>query len=177
MSKMRWTTVLMVGLCVVMVASGCRSRRGPGKDGKGGYDSDLVNTSGLDSLDVQPLGELRFDEADFYSGRFQPVFFAYDSSVVEPSESSKIEAVVEEMRQNANSRVIVGGHCDERGSPEYNLALGERRALAVRAYMTNLGIDGERIQTRSFGEEQPVAPGHDEESWSQNRRGEFSIAY
>jgi peptidoglycan-associated lipoprotein len=69
----------------------------------------------------------------------------------------------------------VEGNCDERGSNEYNLALGERRALAVRAYLVNLGIDAGRIQTKSLGEERPVALGHDESSWQQNRRAEFQL--
>lgn len=174
----RWSTILLVGVCMVMATTGCRSRGGPGgRGGRGGPGSDFVTTGGLDTLDIQPLGDLRFDEADFYAGRFQPVYFGYDSSVVEPAERAAVEAVAEEMRRNANSRIIVAGHCDERGSGEYNLALGERRALAVRAYMTNLGIEGERIQTRSYGEEMPAVMGTGEEVWRLNRRAEFSIAY
>jgi peptidoglycan-associated lipoprotein len=73
--------------------------------------------------------------------------------------------------------VVIEGHCDERGSREYNLALGERRALAVRAYLVGLGIDATRLQTKSYGEEQPVAMGHDESSWSRNRRAEFVLFY
>ena len=71
--------------------------------------------------------------------------------------------------------MIVEGHCDERGSNEYNLALGERRALAVRAAMISAGIDGARVQTRSYGEERAVAFGHDESAWRLNRRAEFTF--
>ncbi|NCC31563.1 MAG: peptidoglycan-associated lipoprotein, partial [Chloroflexia bacterium] len=77
-----------------------------------------------------------------------------------------------ELKRNPATRMIVDGHCDERGSNEYNLALGERRALAVRAYLIGLGLDGSRIQTRSFGEERPAAFGSDESAWRLNRRGE-----
>ncbi len=176
----RWSTILLLGVCMVMATTGCRSRGGPGARGaagRGGPGSDFVIADGMDLLDIQPLGDLRFDEAEFYAGRFEPVYFAFDSSVVEPAERMKVEAIVEEMRRNPGSRLIVAGHTDERGSAAYNLALGERRALAVRAFMTNLGIDGARIQTRSYGEEMPAVMGTGEEVWRLNRRAEFSIAY
>ena len=71
--------------------------------------------------------------------------------------------------------VTVSGHCDERGSREYNMALGENRALAVRAHLIRLGTDAARIQTRSYGEERPLDPGHSEAAWRRNRRGEFLL--
>jgi peptidoglycan-associated lipoprotein len=79
------------------------------------------------------------------------------------------------MTRNQDVRLIAEGHCDERGSREYNLSLGEHRALAVRAYLVGLGVDGARIQTRSYGEEQPLDPGHDESAWRLNRRVEFAL--
>jgi peptidoglycan-associated lipoprotein len=79
------------------------------------------------------------------------------------------------MKANADVRLVKEGHCDERGSIEYNMSLGEHRALAVRAYMVSHGIDGARIQTRSFGKEKPLDPGHSEPSWRVNRRVEFAL--
>jgi peptidoglycan-associated lipoprotein len=105
------------------------------------------------------------------------VLFAYDSAQIGLSERPKLEAVAAYLRKtSAGTRVVLEGHCDERGSREYNMALGERRSLAARAYLIGLGVDGSRLITRSYGEERPVDPGHDESSWRLNRRVE-SIAY
>ena len=71
--------------------------------------------------------------------------------------------------------VIVEGNCDERGSNEYNLSLGELRAISIRDYLVTLGIDAQRIQSKSYGEEKPAVTGHDEGAWSKNRRGEFAV--
>ena len=97
-----------------------------------------------------------------------------DSAQVNESERSKVDAVAEGLKSGVGG-VIIEGNCDERGSTEYNLALGERRAMAVRAYLIGLGVDGARIQTKSYGEERPVCPEHDESCWSRNRRAEFVL--
>jgi peptidoglycan-associated lipoprotein len=101
------------------------------------------------------------------------VLFDYDSAQIVDSERAKVEAVAALLNQNTAMTAVLEGHCDERGSNEYNLTLGERRALAVRAYLMGLGVDTARIQTRSFGEERPKNPGHDEAAWAENRRVEF----
>jgi peptidoglycan-associated lipoprotein len=105
--------------------------------------------------------------------KVENVLFEYDSAQINESERGKIEIAASILKSNSGVDVIIEGHCDERGSAEYNMALGERRALAVRAILMNLGIDGNRIQTRSYGEERPVSPGHDESAWRLNRRCEF----
>lgn len=104
-----------------------------------------------------------------------PVFFAYDSSQVNPEEASKCEEVAKLLKKGKYEGVIVEGHGDERGSREYNLALGERRSLAVRDYLISLGADSSVIQTKSFGEEMPADMGHDEGAWRKNRRVEFAL--
>ncbi|MBR4190848.1 MAG: OmpA family protein [Kiritimatiellae bacterium] len=116
---------------------------------------------------------MRLDGGEVSAGQFEPVYFEYDSPRLNPAEQAKIDAVVACLQQNPSYGVIVEGHCDERGSNEYNLALGERRALAVRAAIVSAGIDGARVQTSSRGEESPSAMGHDESSWGLNRRAEF----
>lgn len=158
-----------LGFLFVLAAvslSGCRSL---GKNPAGVYGAG-------GSLDSIPLSD-RFQGGTEHSDMFPPVYFAYDSSQVVDSERPKIETVSHYLKQNGSVAVIIEGHCDERGSREYNLALGERRALAVRAYLASLGIGTDRIQTKSYGEENPAAPGHDEESWARNRRGEFVLYY
>jgi peptidoglycan-associated lipoprotein len=101
------------------------------------------------------------------------VHFEFDSSVVKGAEKSKVEAVANELKNNPNTAVKVEGHCDERGTEEYNRSLGERRALALREELVRFGIDPNRVDTISYGEDKPVATGHDEAAWKQNRRGEF----
>ncbi|MEI7899187.1 MAG: OmpA family protein [bacterium] len=107
--------------------------------------------------------------------KFAPVYFAFDSYVLPPSEISKIEQVAVHLKQNMAQVLVVEGNCDERGSNEYNLSLGENRALAVRSHLINVGIAAERIQTRSYGEEKPAVAGSGEEAWRLNRRCEFAL--
>ena len=107
--------------------------------------------------------------------KFSPVYFAFDSYVLPPSEVSKVEQVAQHLKQNTSHVLVVEGHCDERGSNEYNLSLGENRALSVRSHLVNLGISADRIQTRSYGEEKPAVAGSGEEAWHLNRRGEFAL--
>lgn len=119
--------------------------------------------------------ELNPDDLQAVASQFAAVYFEYDSAQISGSEGAKLDAVAEYLRGNTDVGLIVEGHCDERGSNEYNVALGERRAQAARAYLIGLGIAADRIRTISYGEEQPVAFGHDEESWRQNRRAQFSL--
>ena len=106
---------------------------------------------------------------------FAPVFFTYDSSNLAPAELSKAQAVADYMMSSSSAQLVLEGHSDERGSREYNLGLGERRALAVRGYLVQVGVDAMRVQTKSLGEEQPSVFGHDENAWAQNRRVEFKL--
>lgn len=105
----------------------------------------------------------------------QTVYFDFDSSVVKISERPKADEVADQLKLMPEHKLLIDGHCDERGTEEYNRALGERRALALREYLIGRGIGGERIRTRSWGEDRPVDPGHNEEAWAKNRRGEFIL--
>ena len=101
--------------------------------------------------------------------------FDFDKSDIREADKPKLQGIADFLKNYAQAKVQIAGHCDERGTIEYNLALGERRSLAVRAAMISAGIDGARVQTRSYGEERPVAFGHDESSWQLNRRAEFVV--
>lgn len=104
------------------------------------------------------------------------VYFAYDRSTIGSGERAKIETLADYMKERPNTYVIIEGHCDVRGSEEYNRALGERRALSVRDYLVSLGIRADRIQTVSYGEERPVIPNATTEAQhARNRRAEFII--
>ena len=101
------------------------------------------------------------------------VLFAYDSAAIAAKEMAKVKEVGILLRAKPANKVVVDGHCDERGTEEYNRSLGERRALKVREQLMKEGISADRIYTRTFGKDKPAANGHDDSSWAQNRRGEF----
>ena len=103
------------------------------------------------------------------------VFFELDQSQLLPAGQAALRRNVEWMQRWAGTRVTVQGHCDDRGTNEYNLALGERRAAAVKEYMVSLGIPGNRVATVSRGEESPVCSDQHEGCWSRNRRGAFAV--
>jgi peptidoglycan-associated lipoprotein len=101
------------------------------------------------------------------------VYFEYDSFILLPSARQALQGHAAWLQANPAVRVTVEGHCDERGADEYNLALGERRALAVKNYLVTLGIAGDRLATISYGEERPAVAGQGEAAWARNRRAEF----
>ncbi len=103
------------------------------------------------------------------------VYFAYDSSVLNDTAQSTLRSGADWLRQNQASRVLIEGHCDERGTVEYNLALGDRRAESAKRFLMSLGIDGSRLTTVSYGEERPLDSGGSETSWAKNRRAQFVI--
>jgi peptidoglycan-associated lipoprotein len=103
------------------------------------------------------------------------VYFAFDSSVVRSGEKSKIAHVADFLKSNPASGVEVDGHCDERGTDEYNRSLGERRALAIREELILLGVDGTKVLTVSFGKDRPLDLEHTEAAFAKNRRGEFIL--
>ena len=104
-----------------------------------------------------------------------PAYFLLDSSGLDTTAQRVVEANAEVLRRYPNWIVTIEGHCDERGTPEYNLALGERRALATRQYLVELGLDPSRVRTVSYGKEFPFDPGHDDAAWAENRRAHFVI--
>ena len=103
------------------------------------------------------------------------IHFDYDKAALRADDQAALDQKVAILQANSAVRIRISGHCDERGSDEYNLALGNRRATAAKQYLVSHGIDAGRIETASYGEERPIATGHDEDSWAQNRRDEFEI--
>ena len=135
-----------------------------------GADGDFVNGT--------PLPE-RQDGVSFTSDnvdktKFAPVHFGFDSYAVEPGEQAKLDTIADFLKSNPNS-IIIAGFTDERGTPEYNRGLGERRAQAVRTYLIGKGGDAGKLQTVSFGAEMPADPGSNESAWAKNRRAEFGV--
>jgi peptidoglycan-associated lipoprotein len=105
----------------------------------------------------------------------KPVFFEYDSSDLTEAGMTVLNENAATLKTNATWTITIEGHCDERGTAEYNLALGERRAVTARAYLVSLGLSAERLRTVSYGKEFPFDPGHDEGAFSKNRRAHFVI--
>lgn len=156
-------TTLMVGLLAV----GCASNKPKNAQDDGALGADGAN-NGL-SL------ELNGDSDSNKAGGLQTVYFGFDSSNLDSETKEAVKVNAEFLKANANVDIQVEGHCDERGGRQYNLALGERRAKAVRDYLVALGVESKRISTISYGNERPKAEGSDESAWSQNRRANFVV--
>ena len=136
-----------------------------GATGSNFNDPSLPSEDGLDGRDL--------DRTEFAN---QTVYFDYDQSNVKASEAGKVNEVLASLKAKGTGYdLLIEGHCDERGTEEYNRALGERRALAIRELLMQSGVSGTRVFTRTFGKDKPVVPSHDEAAFSKNRRGEFVL--
>ena len=170
-------TVLAVALCV----AGCKyDKSGKGAGGDDATGSDISGASDISASQSGSIGDAsegKFEDmyAKCTDVDFEPVYFGFDSTVVPQGELGKIDAVAQHLNSHSERVVVVEGNCDERGSNEYNMSLGENRAIIIRNYLVQNGIASNRIQTRSYGEEKPAVEGHDESAWARNRRGEFGI--
>ena len=175
--KNRWILSLALVCSIALVMPGCKKWFGGEKKGIEGTGMDTIGGTGggIGGVNSELTGRENVAGKDVVAGQFDTVLFAYDSAQVEDAQRAKVEKVAEFMKSTTAAVVMLEGHCDERGSAEYNMALGDRRALAVRQYLMNLGIDGSRIQTKSFGKEKPKDLGHDEAAWAVNRRVEFVV--
>ena len=125
------------------------------------------------------LGEDAISSADLdkinKNSPLKPVFFDYDSAELSPAAKSALDENAGVLKKYGAWVLTIEGHCDERGTPEYNLALGERRAVAARTYLVALGVAADRLRTVSYGKEFPFDAGHDEGAWAKNRRAHFVI--
>jgi len=122
-----------------------------------------------DSTTSRSIDELNRDSL------LKPAFFPVDSFDLDDSGRAVVSANAELLKKYPTWKISIEGHADERGTPEYNLALGDKRASAVKTYLVSLGIPADRLQTISYGKEFPFEPGHDENAWSKNRRAHFVI--
>ncbi|MCE9610449.1 MAG: OmpA family protein [Chthoniobacter sp.] len=156
---------------LALTFTGCQTgKKGVGGNGAGGTDGDFVNGTPLPDRQegVSFLG------SNVDRSKFRPVYFAFDSYSIDGGEHAKIGEVASFLK-GAGNHVIIAGFTDERGTPEYNRGLGERRAQAVREALMRDGVDASKIQTVSFGAEMPAANGSGESAWAKNRRAEFGV--
>jgi peptidoglycan-associated lipoprotein len=183
MGKKVWLAVALVMILPVMVfmvscskeavrtepvsTTGPEVRKAPvASDGEAGQDEQLME-------------RLRAEAAarDAAKAAFvnENIHFAFDSSALSVRARRILSRKADYLRSNPDTLITIEGHCDDRGTDAYNNALGERRADSVKIFLVDLGIDTNRLSTVSFGEKRPIAPGHDEASWAENRRAQFVI--
>jgi peptidoglycan-associated lipoprotein len=166
---------LALSLCLALVLTlgvGCKHKKG-GAPGPVNPGTTLRGGSGGAGGDSLP------DASDqlFGASGLKKVYFDFDKSDIRGDQLTVLSENIDQIKKSAYKGMIqIAGHCDERGTQEYNLALGERRALSIRDFMIKNGIEAGRLTTISYGKEQPADPGHGEASWSKNRRGEFNKA-
>jgi peptidoglycan-associated lipoprotein len=165
---MKMWKVMVLAVVAVIAVSGCKKPIKKGDAGAAsGYQDVPLTEYSLEDFS-KPSAELEYV--------FQNVHFDYNKYDIKSSEAPILEGIAKWMNDNSAKHVLVEGHCDERGSNEYNMALGEQRALSVRHYLISLGIEAEKLHTVSYGEERPADAGHDEAAWAKNRRAEFLIS-
>jgi peptidoglycan-associated lipoprotein len=156
-------------LCCLLALSfaACQKQQ---KQEYAGVDGDIVSGTPL-----PPRQEgVSFFSNNVTKGKFQPIYFAFDGFEIAPDEAIKLRQIGSFLKTSHNN-IILAGFTDERGTPEYNRGLGERRAQSARNYLLSSGVSPNRIQTVSFGQEMPAAAGHDEASWAKNRRVETGV--
>lgn len=161
----------LLAVMVVVLVAGCSKDKA---------DTGTVTTDGLNSTDTttmtdpttmgDPSGVTPGSSQDFVVNVGDRVFFGYDQYDLTGEARSTVERQAQWLKQYPNTTMTVEGHCDERGTREYNLALGEKRAMTVRNYLIANGIAPNRVQTISYGKERPAVLGSDDTSWAQNRR-------
>lgn len=184
--------VVVISLGLVFGVSGCAKKKVAGeeemgaaaektapKPGEPGYEKIYEESMAAkdESLEAQAA---MAKEHEVLEGRTSapllPVYFDFDKSNIRADQRDRIEKNALFLKENNEIRIRIEGNCDERGTNEYNMALGERRALSAKKYLVNLGIHEDRMHTLSYGEEKPLLHGHDEYSWAQNRRDDFVLA-
>lgn len=163
--KILATTVMMLALGLNF--TGCSSMKKKSTTGDG--MSEMGSTGDDSAL------ELNADSDSGKASQLSTVYFDFDSSALSSSTKDALNANAEFLKANPKVEVQIEGHCDERGGTQYNLALGERRAKAAKNYLVAMGIARKRVKTISYGKEKPLAFGHDESSWSKNRRANFVV--
>jgi len=175
--------VLLVVLALVLVPAGCK-KKAPVSDPSTAADDQGADQAesreSLDTGDIIGMGSDSLDDSDLGAlGRSEPdlkdVHFAFDRYDINLTAQTLLRESAEWLRANPGVQIIAEGHCDERGSNEYNLALGERRAQAVKNFLVSLGINESRVRAISYGEEMPIDPAGNEAAWAKNRRGHLLV--
>jgi len=202
MKLTKFANLLVIALALTVAASGCKKKpvgvtplpspyttkvkdqgpTGPGPSGRGRTDTMPREAPLNPDLNPDLTGghKLGPGHPDWPQDRAilkaDTIYFDFDSSVIKASEKPKVAAVADYLKGNMGNAVLIEGNCDERGTEEYNRALGDRRAVAVRDELISLGVVADRVDIKTWGKDNPDnAPGHDEAAWHQNRRDDFVV--
>ncbi|MGZ3789241.1 MAG: peptidoglycan-associated lipoprotein Pal [Bacteriovorax sp.] len=172
---MKFKSALLFGLlATALTLSSCANIKK--KPTEGGTEASSTDSGKIESGKNSGMSlELNGDSDSNKAGALKTVYFDFNSAGLSSETKDALNNNAQFMKSNPTVKVQVEGHCDERGSVQFNLALGEKRAKGVREYLVGQGVEGSRITTISLGKEKPVAFGHDEESWSKNRRANFVV--
>ena len=182
MNKATLLRLPLAAFAALALAAGCTTVKP--EDETGEYDPGAVlenefGTEGLGAPGDLPLGDIDFSKLTPVvppaAAGIAPVYFSYNESAIPANEQGKVANAALFLQQNPGVVLLVEGNCDERGTNEYNMSLGEFRAQSVRNALVAQGIEAARVQTVSYGEERPAAAGHNESAWRLNRRGDFSF--
>jgi len=177
--------VTLVLVAIVVGLAGCHKQAPPvtqpnsvssaptRTNGPGPRESTPMTNTPVSSSDDRTADEARRKAAEALLA--QMIHFDYNAAILRREDQKVLDAKASLLKANPGARIRISGHCDERGSDQYNIALGMRRAAAAKEYLTVLGIDGSRIDLSSLGREQPLDSGHTEEAWARNRRDEFIV--
>ena len=167
-AKRLLVAMLVLGLMVVVFGCG----------GKNAVDEEPAQITEPPEVEAPPVEEepvVDEEPVEVPLPVLDDVFYAFDKYALTDESKRKLEGNASELKRASESTVIIEGHCDERGTKSYNLALGEKRAKAAKDYLVSLGVSGSRITVISYGKERPFDPGHNEAAWAKNRRGHFVV--
>jgi len=172
--KMHW--IVMALLCLLL-AAGCAKKPAPTPvepaPSETVMPAETVSGVAETGMSESAVSESTMQQTEAVMAELQRVHFDFDQFTLSAEARDILTANAAYLQANSGVRVRIEGHCDERGSDEYNLALGERRAQAAKDYLESLGVAADRLETISYGEELPLDAGHDEAAWAKNRRAEF----
>ena len=170
-------SILALALVATLGLAACSTTDGSGSGTSGDASSSGAGRAGVADRGVsgRALTGDQLREALQREGVTDRVLFSYDSAELTPEARTIVEKWARILTQNGGTKIMIEGHCDERGTREYNLALGERRAVVIRNYLASLGVNSPAIQSISYGKEKPVVIGSTDQSWAQNRRGVLAV--
>jgi peptidoglycan-associated lipoprotein len=167
------------GIALVIMAlaiGGCSSKKKPGEGGPGGPGSGQLGEGGLGPGGDSSLNKFAKGTMGGPGGPLSDIHFGYNDATIQPQDNEILKSNADYLSKNASTRVQIEGHCDDRGSEEYNIALGARRAQAAKDYLSTLGIAADRMSTISYGKELPLCSEETEDCWAQNRRDHFAVS-
>lgn len=163
---------LLLSLVLVSFIAGCAGTK-KNADGSGGITSETTANGSTEKVDSSAMNFAAAGSDSEKIEGLKSIHFDFDAATVTGGEKAKLEGNVAWLNKNPSAKLLIEGHCDQRGSTEYNLSLGERRANAVKAMMVKMGINENRLSTTSFGKEKLIATGDSEAEMAQNRRANF----